>query len=365
VYLRSLPGLSLEVTPTRAEMVHPASGQRWRAAILAHPVALEILRIAAREAVDRTELIVRSCQGRLELLPTASAMVSALSDAGVLVAVTTSVDADNSPPEAAGHWAVAGWGSAFDYHRHTTALQLLDYGTAETARIDKQLMAEYMAGGPPPDLYLERQGELLEMPPPQPLRTETTVGQMYSQSAATKARTFELLALSDFCYLSFGETGRVNFPVTGRQLLKTVPSGGSRHPTEAYLLVLEVAGVPRGVYHYSVRKHALVRISSDDPEAVALASCLVHTERLAFTPAVVVVLTSRPARSMFRYRESRSYRVLHLDAGHVLFNAALVARSFGWSSYRAYSPTEEAVESHLQVNGISEFTIGTIGVGLP
>jgi hypothetical protein len=57
--------------------------------------------------------------------------------------------------------------------------------------------------------------------------------------------------------------------------------------------------------------------------------------------------------------------VLHLDAGHVLFNAALVARSFGWSSYRAYSPTEEAVESHLQVNGISEFTIGTIGVGLP
>ena len=90
-----------------------------------------------------------------------------------------------------------------------------------------------------------------------------------------------------------------------------------------------------------------------------------HTERLAFRPAVVVVLTSRPERSMYRYRESRSYRVLHLDTGHLLFNAAMVAGALGWPSYRAYSPAEHAVEPVLAIDGITEFTIGTIAVGRP
>jgi SagB-type dehydrogenase family enzyme len=363
VRLRALPGLALVLRPAHAEIVHTPSGQRWHAEILSHPVALEILRRAASGAVEQSELIVEACQDRPSLLPAAAGIVSALVDAGLLVAAEA--DGRASDEESAGRWAAMGWGSAFTYHRHTTGLQLLDYGTRETARIDRELMAGYLASAPPPPLYLDREGTVIELPAPQPDRIGTTVAEVYAGTGEVTRCATDLVGLSDFCFLCFGETGRINFPVTGHQLLKSVPSGGSRHPTEAYLLVLDVAGLPRGTYHYSVRKHALERVRSDDPERTALERCLVHTERLAFAPAVVVVLTSRPERSMYRYRESRSYRVLHLDAGHVLFNAAMVARSFGWSSYRAYSPDEHEVEPTLAVDGITEFTIGTIAVGLP
>lgn len=363
--LRSLPGLTLLVGPARAEILHTPSGDRWSAEILSHPVALEVLRRTAGQAVEQSELIVAACGGRSALLPTAGGIVDALVRAGLLVAVEAAGDGADPDAEPARRWAAAGWGSAFEYHRYTTGLQLLDYGTADTARVDRELMAGYLAEAPPPPLYLDRPGEAVELPPPQPARTTTTVAQQYAASGAVPARGMDLASLSDYCHLCFGETGKVNFPVTGRQLLKSVPSGGSRHPTEAYLLVLNVAGLPRGTYHYSVRNHALQRIDTDDPEKIALEHCLVHTERLAFAPSVVVVLTSRPERSWYRYRESRSYRVLHLDAGHVLYNAAMVARSFGWPSYRAYSPEEHEVEPVLGINGISEFTIGTIAVGLP
>ncbi|MFL6162315.1 MAG: SagB/ThcOx family dehydrogenase [Jatrophihabitantaceae bacterium] len=368
VYLRSLTGLMLIIRPAHAEILHSPSGDRWQAEILSHPVALEILRLAAGEAIEQGELVVKACQGRSALLPTASGIVDALVRAGLLVAVEVPAAASEAGQEdhdSARQWASAGWGSAFEYHRYTTGLRLLDYGSADTARIDQELMASYLASAPPPELYLDRPGELLDLPPPQPTRTATTVAELYAEDLASKPRSTDLEGLSDYCFLCFGQTGRVNFPVTGRQLLKSVPSGGSRHPTEAYLFVLDVAGVPRGTYHYSVRDHALERVDPDDPEKIALERCLVHAERLAFGPALVAVLTSRPERSMYRYREARSYRVLHLDAGHVLYNAAMVARSFGWSSYRAYSPEEHGVEPVLKVNGITEFTIGTIAVGMP
>jgi SagB-type dehydrogenase family enzyme len=363
--LRSLANLTLVLGPARAEILHSPSNRRWNAEILSRPVALDVLRLASPEPVERTELVIRACQGENSALPVANAVVSALIQAGLLVADEVPTEVVEPDHGAAGQWACAGWESAFTYHRYTSELPLLDYGTADTARIDRELMASYLAGGAPPQLYLDRPGEVVELPPPEPARIPTTVAELYADEAVSQPRAVDAQGLSDYCFLCFGETGKVNFPVTGRQLLKTVPSGGSRHPTEAYLFALNVDGVPRGTYHYSVREHALEQVNPDDPEKIALERCLVHIERLAFVPALVAVLTSRPERSMYRYRESRSYRVLHLDAGHVLYNAAMVARSFGWPSYRAYSPEEHGVEPVLNVNGIAEFTIGTIAVGLP
>ncbi|MDF5808502.1 hypothetical protein P4123_14470 [Pseudomonas aeruginosa] len=41
---------------------------------------------------------------------------------------------------------------------------------------------------------------------------------------------------------------------------KTSPSGGSLHPVEVYPIVLNVDGIERGIYHYSVRRHGLERL---------------------------------------------------------------------------------------------------------
>src|SRR5262249_24654762 len=46
----------------------------------------------------------------------------------------------------------------------------------------------------------------------------------------------------------------------GRVMLRSSPSGGARHPTEAYLLVREIAGVAPGAYYYAPAEHTLVRL---------------------------------------------------------------------------------------------------------
>jgi hypothetical protein len=57
-------------------------------------------------------------------------------------------------------------------------------------------------------------------------------------------------------------------------VLKTSPSGGARHPIEAYVLVRRVTGIRPGVYHYSVKRHALSAAACSAPDRVV--SLLAH-----------------------------------------------------------------------------------------
>ena len=54
-------------------------------------------------------------------------------------------------------------------------------------------------------------------------------------------------------------------PGEGRVPLKTSPSGGARHPIEAYVLALDISGLERGLYHYAADRHGLDRLTSGAP----------------------------------------------------------------------------------------------------
>jgi Lhr-like helicase len=73
-----------------------------------------------------------------------------------------------------------------------------------------------------------------------------------------------------------------------------------------------------------------------------------------FAPKVVLVYTSRLERSMFRYREPRTYRVVQHDVGHLLETAALVAGAYRRRFYRDYACADTEVEQMLGVDYLSE-----------
>lgn len=61
------------------------------------------------------------------------------------------------------------------------------------------------------------------------------------------------VSLEDFSTLllwTWGKTRLITDPEIGQHVLKTSPSGGARHPTEVYPVVLRVEGVEPGIYHY-------------------------------------------------------------------------------------------------------------------
>ncbi|MCL6438214.1 MAG: hypothetical protein K6T51_06370, partial [Rubrobacteraceae bacterium] len=61
--------------------------------------------------------------------------------------------------------------------------------------------------------------------------------------------------LSTVLFYTCGAVGFARAAGVGKVLMKTSPSGGSRHPIEAYPCIMNVEGIEPGIYHYSVRSH--------------------------------------------------------------------------------------------------------------
>ena len=282
--------------------------------------------------------------------------------AGMLDALLAErVLAEDAQEPARNRWAATGWGPAHDYHWHTRALPKPDWSTRAGLDEDVAAMREYVQVEDPPDSYLDRGGDYrIALPPWRGALPARAVSDTVTTGDPGPLGFDELTALLGLC---FGQRGARRLPVTGVHVTKSSPSGGSRHPTEAYLLAMDVDGLVAGTYHYSVRDHALDRIDDRHPGEFVARDVVMLRGRLGFRPRAVVLLTSLVERSMFRYRESRSYRVLYLDAGHLLQTFAHAAAAAGRPSYRGYAVRPSAAARWLRVNPLEQIPIAFGALG--
>lgn len=262
------------------------------------------------------------------------------------------------------NWTDANWAPAFQYHLVTNSIVKYDYSHDPQDSGDRQIMRGYVAEESPPENYKNIDGPFTPLSKP---RNHSTLplSDILAETHPIDLMTGPLCQadLSWLLWLNFGQTYIRNMAVTGAHVAKCAPSGGSRHPTEAYTLILNVEGVEPGLYHYSVARHGLVRIAAQAELGDLAERIILPKRRLAFEPSVVVLLTSIPERSMFRYRESRSYRVLHYDAGHLMQNFRYLTRAIRRPSLTGYTSDAEAIEYKLGVNGFDEFFIGYCAMG--
>src|SRR5688572_2921518 len=109
--------------------------------------------------------------------------------------------------------------------------------------------------------------------------------------------------------------------VGGREIaLKTSPSGGARHPVEAYVVVRRVRGLRAGVYHYEAGQHVL--------------------ERLRGVPPVSRVAAYMPS------------------SGHF-------ARASALAPFSVMGLAHTVIERDLGIDGITETVLYAAGVGRP
>lgn len=109
-------------------------------------------------------------------------------------------------------------------------------------------------------------------------------------------------------------------------LKKSIPSGGARHPTECFVEVHRSPLLEPGVYYFSPTKSSLQLLSRTLPASV-------DAERISNSDAdwvVRLVLCAAVRRSMFRYRDPRSFRALLVDAGHAEAQLSALASYCNW-----------------------------------
>src|SRR5258708_121362 len=110
-----------------------------------------------------------------------------------------------------------------------------------------------------------------------------------------------------------------------RWALRSNPSSGNLHPTEAYLLIDDIDGLSPspGLYHYAAKEHAL-ELRAQWP-----------TERFmrllqGFPPkAFLVGFASIIWRETWKYGE-RAFRYCQHDVGHAIGSMRVAAQTLGW-----------------------------------
>ncbi|WP_394578529.1 SagB/ThcOx family dehydrogenase [Cytobacillus firmus] len=147
---------------------------------------------------------------------------------------------------------------------------------------------------------------------------------------------------------------RSGVPNRADLIRKTSPSGGSRHPTEAYVFVQSVEGLEPGIYHFSVAANALERVGSLPEDAVLFELFSGVMKRVQFQPKVLLVMTTYFERNMYRYREPRTLRSIFMDIGHLAVTMETVANSLGIKCQFHHGIEDQKIESLLGIHPLEE-----------
>jgi SagB-type dehydrogenase family enzyme len=143
--------------------------------------------------------------------------------------------------------------------------------------------------------------------------------------------------------------------------LKTSPSGGARHPIEAYVVVRRVTGLPAGLYHYHAGRHVLERLGRA-PSPKRLESYMPASGHFVTAPAMVF-FTAVLERQLWRYPYSRAYRAALIEAGHVCQTFCLTAAALKLAPFSLMGLVDALIERDLRIDGITETVLYAAGVG--
>ncbi len=143
--------------------------------------------------------------------------------------------------------------------------------------------------------------------------------------------------------------------------LRVVPSAGALYPIEIFVQMVNVKGLPGGLYHYNPLKHHLSRLR-DGNLMDEIASCFVpdtipkHTSALMF-------LTALFERSTFKYGD-RGYRFTLLEAGHIAQNINLTSSALRLGCMNIGGFFDRELDALLELDGISHSTVYVIAIGV-
>lgn len=149
----------------------------------------------------------------------------------------------------------------------------------------------------------------------------------------------------------------------GTQQCRVSASAGARHEVEAYVVAYNVTGVPPGLYHYSVARHAL-ELLDDDVSRERIAS-LTYRQDASYAGAFTVLTTAVANRLAWKYRHPRAYRLWMYDAGHYAQTFALTATALGLGPFQTVAFVDSEVERLLGVDPDEEFAVYLLAAGVP
>jgi SagB-type dehydrogenase family enzyme len=125
-------------------------------------------------------------------------------------------------------------------------------------------------------------------------------------------------------------------------------------------VVHDVAGLERGLYHYSVADHTLEQLRAENLRRTIVVAGI--GQDMLGQAQVCFVLSAFFQRLRWKYRE-RTYRYALLEAGHIGQNLYLAATSMGLGACAVGAFLDDELNNLLELDGQQEAALYMISVG--
>lgn len=220
-----------------------------------------------------------------------------------------------------------------------------------------------------PDFFQEKNTLIIDLPTP------ALSGLDVSFSSVIKARKtsrsfngqpVSLKQVSHLLYATFGlihgeweASNNSNLKITG--LRKSSPSSGGLHAEEAYLIAYNVTGLDPGIYYYRPQDHKLnlVKLGNLENQIINFNKKQFYSKGMAFG----IYITVRLDKYWWKYKHSRSYRIMLLDVGHISQTFLLAATALGLDTWITGAFEDSAIEDLLSLDQDTESVILYVGAG--
>jgi SagB-type dehydrogenase family enzyme len=371
--IRTLWGIEMRVRLNPAVRIIPPSqvtGERWQVEDLLERRRFKLTRRAAAALVasciarEPDDLAAALAGGEDE--PGWAGIVANLTKHGLIVDETALTE----DPRLAWfvrlrrEWSSRGWHEAAEYHLLSFDYPCIDYSEARAFLYDQDLMRSYQAREPDDDRFKLDYSDASGIPLPDPSAAipSGTAHDVWVTRAAREA--VDSAKVANIISLAFGATGFLTTRTDAAQLLRrTSPSGGARHPSEGYAVILDVPGAEPGWYHITMQPFSLRRLDGRPTDSEELRRLFPETfERFPLKVACLIVVTSRFERNMYRYREPRTFRTVHMDAGHIAGTIRMAARAMGLTAGINLCDHATEIESAIGIDGMAEGYMLTVAL---
>ena len=158
--------------------------------------------------------------------------------------------------------------------------------------------------------------------------------------ALIPAQPIDLNHIAALLELAFGITAWKQYENT-RWALRSNPSSGNLHPTEAYVVTAGISGIDDGVHHYLSRDHVLEQRCRFDSGELPQDSFLIG-------------LSSIHWREAWKYGE-RAFRYCQHDVGHAIAAVRYAAATLGWQARVLTDWSDAAIGTLLGLDRDQDF----------
>lgn len=185
--------------------------------------------------------------------------------------------------------------------------------------------------------------------------------QLIESRRSARIYTQEEMTLTQLSFLLWACQGVKAIRGKSYATLRTVPSGGARHPFETYLMVRKVDGLKPGAYHYLPMEHALEFLHEVEDMDAKINESLCG-QSWAAKANVLFYWSMVPYRAEWRYG-IYAHRAALIDAGHMGENLYLGCTGIGLGCCAIGAFSDELCNQLFSLDGEEEFMLYVMPVG--